>query len=110
MDSPRAKFGVKMYCPNCGRQGTTEQARFCGKCGTPLASPDAAAEAQIVTLQTPWYFSTPFLIFTFLLLTPIWTILILADRRRGIGLKAFSVLIWVVPVATFLAFETFGGK
>lgn len=46
--------------------------------------------------KVPWYFSRSALIFTFLFLTPIWSILILADRKRqGVGVRIMAILVGV---------------
>ena len=46
--------------------------------------------------KVPWYFSRSALIFTFLFLTPIWSILILANRKRqSIGVRIIAVLVGI---------------
>ncbi len=48
-----------MFCPKCGAEQLNENARFCGRCGEPLA-PDAPEQQQAAPIQTQpeWFTST----------------------------------------------------
>ncbi len=103
-----------MFCAQCGAPNS-QQAKFCTKCGretgTESASTDIATEGRSGTVaagldKRRWYFSGPVLLLAFLFLTPVWAILVLADRRRSRELKAFAALVavgYVVLVAMAVA-------
>lgn len=79
------------FCAKCGAElapGTS----FCWKCGAPVEGARVSIETKEAP-KKPWYFSRPVLILTFLFLTPVWAILILADKRQEKGVKILALVI-----------------
>ncbi len=89
------------FCPKCGRPRIVEEP-FCPRCGTPLeqvADSDATPVATATSPhKRPWYFSMPMLVISFLFLTPLWTILILADDKHGKGTKIVASVLGAISV------------
>ena len=102
------------FCRKCGTDNPGDS-RFCRGCGAPLLEEQETQEEVTVVgtigeppptmdqqkPKQPWYFSTTFLALTFLFFTPLWGMLILADRRHGRGLKAFAGLLIAAYILLF---------
>lgn len=79
------------FCAKCGAE-LVPGSSFCWKCGAPVEGARVSIETKEAP-KKPWYFSRPVLILTLLFLTPVWAILILADKRQGKGVKILASLI-----------------
>ncbi len=88
-------------CSNCSQPIDTDD-KFCRFCGQPLAKEATPSDSETRDPQyfspKPWYFSTPVLIFTFLFLTPLWSILVLADDQQSGIAKLFALLIVLIYI------------
>jgi tetratricopeptide (TPR) repeat protein len=102
-----------MFCSYCGALNDDE-AMFCTKCGRsaqqrPSQRPDNPEGVGRLTgdaaeeMRRPWYFSTLALFLSFLFLTPVWVILILADRSREKGLKIVAGLVGAAYIVLVIA-------
>lgn len=88
------------FCSKCGA-ALPPESNYCLKCGSPVPSDLPSQDPKEQGENKPWYFSKPILVSTFLLLTPVWALLILADRRQGRAAKAFAGVVTVGYVSLF---------
>lgn len=106
-----------MHCPRCGQQQTSEEIKFCSRCGFPLGLiSEVLAHGgflpQLADLHKTksWWtkkngvmFSLMWLIFFLLIMAPFWGIL---GIRQLAGMSAiigiFGGLMWVIASLVFL--------
>jgi len=103
---------ASQLCPHCSEPVDTDD-RFCRFCGEPLPEEDMPLNSLGPDPQQyssrPWYFSTPVLIFTFLFLTPLWSVLVLADDQQSGIAKLLAVVIVLIYISfLFLASVYYG--
>lgn len=88
-------------CAHCGAEVSHDEA-FCYRCKTPTEE-GIVNETKINEAEVPWYFSSATIVLTFLLLTPVWSILVILDKRK-------SKLIKIAGVAVFFLYLFYFGS
>jgi hypothetical protein len=89
-------------CPHCGEVVDPDD-QFCRFCGGPLQedvtpSNSESPDRPRASRKKPWYFSAPILLFTFVFLTPLWSILVLSDEQQSGVAKIFAVIILLIYI------------
>lgn len=81
--------GADAVCPGCGASMPAERG-ICARCAQALVQavraeplPQAAPSPPPVSAPVPWYFRQNALALAFLIFIPLWTLLILMDKRPG---------------------------
>lgn len=75
--------------------------------GRPGASEDGrTVESDPVPMKRPWYFSTTVVALAYFLFSPLGSLLILTDRRRGkkAKIRAVAVLLFSLSLLTYRVF------
>ena len=115
-ETPPERAVASQPCPHCSEPVDTDD-QFCRSCGEPLDEeeyeediPQASRGADPPKYsKRAWFFSTPVLVFTFLFLTPLWSILVLADDQQSGMAKVLAAVIVLIYVSLlFLASVYYG--
>jgi hypothetical protein len=102
-EAPPEEAVASQLCPHCSEPVDVDD-QFCRFCGEPL---DEAEEGVAANgggtdpkqyAKRPWFFSVPVLVFTFFFLTPLWSVLVLADDQQSGMAKVLAMLIFLIYI------------
>lgn len=83
------------------------EAQFCQFCGTKLENKICdVCTPPIQTVKAPWYFSKRTKLISFILFTPLWAVLVLANKRTGKGEKLFAGAMLGITILCYAAIYT----
>jgi hypothetical protein len=103
-EAPPEEETARRLCPHCSEPVDVDD-QFCRFCGEPLdeeeedLSGNAGSPDPKQYSKRPWFFSVPVLVFTFFFLTPLWSVLVLADDQQSGMAKVLAVLVFLIYVS-----------
>jgi hypothetical protein len=107
-----ARF-VEKWCEGTG-VSTARESSKAPKIETYARRPEPAPEPVYEPVYTysptkPWYRSTPFLLFAFIFLGPVWALLMITDREQGCFVKSFAYAILLSLCFFTIGLARYGG-
>lgn len=113
-ETPPEEAVASRPCPHCSEPvGVDDQ--FCRFCGEPLIEAEEEPAANGAGFdpkqysKRPWFFSAPVLIFTFFFMTPLWSVLVLADDQQSGMAKVLAVLIFLIYIGLLFFVSVYYG-